>query len=190
MYGFAGLVKMDRRKPFDCLSPSRHLHADAARPPIFRIEKRVWIGQTGGNGDTRKTGPTCQNAASYEANDMKNALIAAMVLVLAGCGGSNRFENSGRSNARAPAPVYSPTASGPLKNACLASNRKARSSQLCGCIQAVADQSLSRSDQLRAAKFYDDPQAAQDTRQSSRASDERFWDTYSDYSKQAARVCS
>ncbi len=121
---------------------------------------------------------------------MKNTLIVGMVLVLAGCGGSNRFEKSGRGSARSPAPVYAPTASGPLKNACLASDRKARSSQLCGCIQAVADQSLSNGDQRRAAKFYSDPQAAQDTRQSSSAGDERFWKAYSDYGRKAARICT
>ena len=117
---------------------------------------------------------------------MKTTLIVGMVIVLAGCGGSNRFEKSGRG----PSPVYVPNASGPLKNACLASDRKARSSQLCGCIQAVADQSLSNGDQRRAAKFYNDPQAAQDTRQSSSAGDERFWKAYSDYGNRAARICS
>src|SRR5680860_1887847 len=117
------------------------------------------------------TGQSCLNMAIYEAIRMKNTLIVGMVLVLAGCGGSNRFEKSGRG----PAPVYVPNASGPLKNACLASDRKVRSPQLCGCIQAVADRSLSNGDQRRAAKFYSDPQAAQDTRQSSKASDESFW---------------
>ncbi len=118
---------------------------------------------------------------------MKNALIVGLVLVLAGCGGSNRHENKGRGTR---APVYMPNASGPLKNACLASDRKVRSSQLCGCIQAVANQSLSSSDQSRAAKFYGNPQLAQDARQSSRASDERFWEAYSDYGKRATRTCS
>ncbi|MFX0540581.1 hypothetical protein ACEWPM_002460 [Roseovarius sp. S4756] len=119
---------------------------------------------------------------------MRNTVIVGLMLSLAACGGVNRFEQAG--NARAPAPIYAPTASGPIRSACLASDRKARSNQLCGCIQAVADQSLSRSDQLRAVKFYGDPQAAQDIRQSDRASDERFWDAYSEYGKRATRICS
>jgi hypothetical protein len=121
---------------------------------------------------------------------MKNVLIVGMMLSLAACGGVNRFEGKGRGNARAPAPVYAPTATGPINSACLASDRRARSSQLCGCIQAVANQTLTRSDQVRAVKFYDNPQAAQDTRQSSSASDERFWDAYSDYGKRAAQICT
>lgn len=118
---------------------------------------------------------------------MRNVLILGSVLTLAACGGSNRFDDRG--GARAPAPVYAPTARGPINSACLASDRKARSSQLCGCIQAVADQTLSRGDQIRAVRFYDDPQSAQDTRQSDNASDERFWKAYSDYGKRAERIC-
>ncbi len=119
---------------------------------------------------------------------MRNLLIAAVILGLSACGGSNRFENRG-GNVRSPAPVYAPTATGPINSACLASDRRARSSQLCGCIQAVADQTLNRSDQARAVRFYGDPQSAQDTRQSKSASDERFWKAYSDYGNRAAQVC-
>lgn len=118
---------------------------------------------------------------------MKNILILGMILALAGCGGVHRFKDRG---ARAPAPLYAPTAKGPIRTACLASDRKARSNHLCGCIQAVADRTLSHGDQLRAVKFYGDPQMAQDVRQSDRASDERFWKAYSDYGAQAGRICT
>lgn len=115
---------------------------------------------------------------------MKKALIVAMVLILAGCGG-NRSDSSRRGSSA----VYMPTASGPLKSACLASDRKARSSTLCGCIQAVANDTLSSSDQRRAVRFYSDPHLAQDVRQSSRDADKRFWKSYSDYGKRAALIC-
>lgn len=118
---------------------------------------------------------------------MKNVLILGMILVLAGCGGGNRSKGG---SSRGAAPLYAPTASGPIKSACLASDRKVRSDHLCGCIQAVADQNLSRGDQKRAVKFYSDPQAAQDIRQSSSASDKGFWKSYSDYAKQAERTCT
>lgn len=119
---------------------------------------------------------------------MKNALIVALVLLLAGCGGGGKHSDS-RSRSGA-APVYTPTAHGPLRTACLASDRKARSASLCGCIQAVANQTLSSAEQKRAVSFYRNPHLAQEIRQSSRASDKRFWSSYSEYGKRAARVCS
>ncbi len=82
-----------------------------------------------------------------------------------------------------------PMASGPISNACMASDRKARSAALCGCIQAVANRTLTGSEQRRAASFYNDLQRAQDIRQSDRASDERFWEAYSNYSKRAEQTC-
>lgn len=118
---------------------------------------------------------------------MKSFVTLGLIMALAGCGGANRFE--GRSS-YAAAPLYMPTAHGPIRSACLASDRKARSGRLCGCIQAVADRTLSRGDQRRAVDFYDDPHSAQDIRQSDRARDEAFWKAYSNYGSEAARICS
>ena len=115
---------------------------------------------------------------------MKYALIVAMALIVAGCGGGKRNDGHGRTQ------IYTPTAHGPLRTACLASERKARSSSLCGCVQAVANQTLSASEQRRAVRFYSDPHMAQDIRQSSRPADKEFWKAYSDYGKRAERVCS
>ncbi|MEB8386772.1 hypothetical protein OO012_05980 [Rhodobacteraceae bacterium KMM 6894] len=121
---------------------------------------------------------------------MKNVVILGLVLTLAGCGGAKRFKNNTKpAPSRSTMVISTPYASGTLSNACMASDRKARSRQLCGCVQSVADQYLSNGDQARAAKFYNDPQMAQDIRQSDRASDERFWKAYSDYAKQAAATC-
>lgn len=122
---------------------------------------------------------------------MKNVVILGLILTLAGCGGVHRFKDRGKpSPSRGAMPIATPYASGAISNACMASDRKARSRQLCGCVQAVADKNLSNGDQARAAKFYSDPQMAQDIRQSDRASDERFWEAYSGYAKQAAATCS
>lgn len=118
---------------------------------------------------------------------MKKIVILGMILALSACGGSNRFKDRQSSGATS---FYAPNASGPVKSACLASNRKARSDRLCGCIQAVANQSLSRGDQMRAISFYGNPQEAQDIRQSDRARDEQFWKAYSEYAKQSARICT
>lgn len=116
---------------------------------------------------------------------MKQAIILGLTVLLAGCGGGggDRFRaGSGPSSGV-------PMASGPLNQACLASNRKARSRALCGCIQAAANQTLTSSQQRRAVAFYADPHLAQEVRQSDRASDERFWDAYRAYGERAERLC-
>lgn len=80
-------------------------------------------------------------------------------------------------------------ASGPIENACLSSERSA-SRSTCTCIQQVANHKLNRSDQKIAAKFFEDPHLAQETRQSSNRSKEKFWLRYKDWGQTAARTCS
>jgi hypothetical protein len=119
-----------------------------------------------------------------EAKTMKQVIAFSMILLLTGCGGGNT------SRAGRPAPLRSaPVAFGPISQACIASERKARSRALCGCIQAVADQTLSGSEQRRAARFYSDPQQAQEVRQSDRSSDVRFWEAYAEYGERAKNTC-
>jgi len=81
------------------------------------------------------------------------------------------------------------SASGPISRACLMSDRTARSRQLCGCIQAVADMSLSARDQSLAASFYSNPQKAQDVRQSNSPNNERFWQKYREYADTSEQIC-
>jgi hypothetical protein len=76
-----------------------------------------------------------------------------------------------------------------IERACLSSDRQAATPQLCGCIQRVADQILTRSDQRLAARFFADPQMAQDIRQSDRDSHEQFWQRYRAFGTTAANVC-
>ena len=78
---------------------------------------------------------------------------------------------------------------GPIDNACLRAGRTADPA-LCGCIQQVADQTLSRSDQRRAAKFFEDPDQAQETRVSDRAADEDFWLRYKAFAQTAEAYCA
>ena len=80
-------------------------------------------------------------------------------------------------------------ATGDISQACLAANRNAATPALCSCVQQVANQSLSNSEQSRAAAFFSEPQLAQDTRQSNRSSDERFWLRYRAFSDLAAQIC-
>ena len=107
----------------------------------------------------------------------------ASLVLLVGCGGGG-YKAAERYTAAAPS-----SASGPISRACLASDRKARSRQLCGCIQAVADMSLSGRDQSLAASFYRDPQKAQDIRQSDNPIHERFWKKYREYANTSEQIC-
>ena len=76
-----------------------------------------------------------------------------------------------------------------IERACMKSNRRAANRPLCGCIQRVADQILTRSDQRRAAKFFKDPQKAQDMRQSDNDAHEDFWKRYRAFGNSASNVC-
>ena len=107
----------------------------------------------------------------------------SLVLLLLGCGGGNTNRT-----ARPEAPVVR-IASGPVASACAQSGRRAANRQLCGCIQAVADDSLSAGDQRRAAAFFRDPHQAQEVRQSDGRRDEAFWDRYTAFADRAERIC-
>jgi hypothetical protein len=114
---------------------------------------------------------------------MKKIVLLSVILGLAGCGGG-----SGRDTVQVRA--VQPVASGPLSTACLQSDRAARSAALCGCIQAVANRTLSRADQRRAVGFYTDPHEAQVIRQSDRDRDRSFWRSYTEYAIEAERSCT
>ena len=98
-------------------------------------------------------------------------LVAALgaLVILGGCGGR---------------------VSGDIGRACMAGGRNAASPQLCSCVQGVANQSLSRGDQRRAAQFFENPDEAQQTRASDRAGDEAFWQRYRAFADRAEAICS
>ena len=76
-----------------------------------------------------------------------------------------------------------------IEQACLRSDRQAKSRALCDCIQQAANLMLSGQDQKLAATFYRDPQMAQDVRQSHNRAHERFWDRYKEYAATASKYC-
>ena len=82
-----------------------------------------------------------------------------------------------------------PRVSGTVGEACIAADRRAASAALCSCVQQVADQRLSDRDQSRAAAFFENPQLAQDTRQSDRFTDEAFWERYKLFTAAARQQC-
>lgn len=79
---------------------------------------------------------------------------------------------------------------GPIDSACMRSDRNTRSNALCGCIQQVADMTLSRSDQRRAADFFKDPHRAQEVRTSKSNADNAFWSRYKNFASTAEAYCA
>lgn len=78
---------------------------------------------------------------------------------------------------------------GPIDSACVRSDRARGNAPLCGCIQQVANQTLSRSDQRLAATFFRDPHRAQEVRMSKRDADNAFWARYKRFADTAEAYC-
>lgn len=78
---------------------------------------------------------------------------------------------------------------GPIDSACNGAGRARGNSPLCGCIQQVANQTLSRSDQRRAAGFFKDPHRAQEVRMSKSNADNAFWTRYKQFAATAEAYC-
>lgn len=81
-------------------------------------------------------------------------------------------------------------AAGPIESACLRAANGSATRAACGCIQQAADMTLRGSDQRRAAKFFGNPDAAQETRVSKRDSDNEFWLRYKQFGETAQAYCS
>lgn len=79
---------------------------------------------------------------------------------------------------------------GPIERACLQSDRAAANRQICGCIQYAANQTLSNSDQRRAAGFFKDPHESQVVRASKSARDNEFWARYRNFGAVAEGLCA
>jgi len=110
---------------------------------------------------------------------MRVVVLSALVLSLAACGGSNR----GSSNARVA------FATGEINSACLSGGRSAANTQLCGCIQAVANQTLTARERTRAASFFANPDLAQETRASTGNADNEFWRRYRAFVDTSSEIC-
>ena len=88
-----------------------------------------------------------------------------------------------------PAALPHPAEANVIKRACLKADRKAATRRLCGCIQDVADSTLSRSEQRKGAKFFKDPQKAQDVRQSGSSTNSAFWKKWKNFGVAARNHC-
>lgn len=88
--------------------------------------------------------------------------------------------------------VLAPAAAmaGPIESACNRSERQQSSRVLCRCIDSVADNTLTRSEQRRAARFFTNPDEAQEVRMSRTRADNEFWARYRAFGEAAERSCS
>jgi hypothetical protein len=77
-----------------------------------------------------------------------------------------------------------------IENACLRSERPAATRALCSCIQRVADEVLSFSDQRRASQFFRNPELAQQVRASTAPDDAAFWGRYREFGNRAEARCT
>jgi hypothetical protein len=92
-----------------------------------------------------------------------------LVLVLAACGSG---------------------ASGGIGLACLTGPRQTADQRaLCGCIQGVADRSLSAADQRRMVPFFADPERAHSVRLSDTPRNDAFWARYMAFVQAAEATC-
>lgn len=80
-------------------------------------------------------------------------------------------------------------AAGPIEKACKQSDRSANRA-VCGCIQDVANQTLTKPDQSLAATFFKNPHRAQEVRQSDNRGHEAFWKRYKNFGATAEVYCS
>ncbi len=79
---------------------------------------------------------------------------------------------------------------GPIESACLRMDRTQATRSMCRCIDSVAQRTLTRAEQRRAATFFRDPQRAQDVRMSRNARDNEFWTRYRAFGDAAERMCA
>jgi hypothetical protein len=77
-----------------------------------------------------------------------------------------------------------------IRKACLKAGRDGATAELCTCIQSVADLSLKRKDQRKAASFFKDPHKAQVVRQSENPRNASFWQRYKAFGLAAKETCA
>ncbi|SDW18772.1 hypothetical protein [Roseicitreum antarcticum] len=88
----------------------------------------------------------------------------------------------------AMAPTFA--AAGPIENACNSSERPQAHRALCRCIDSIADMTLTRSEQRQVARFFSDPQRAQDVRMSKTTRDNELWARYRAFGDLAEARCA
>jgi len=83
-----------------------------------------------------------------------------------------------------------PRVSGAMGTACMDAGRSAANAALCSCIQRVANQTLSGSDERKIVPFFEDPEQAQSVKASDTRANDAFWDRYQVFYRAARSSCS
>lgn len=86
--------------------------------------------------------------------------------------------------------TVSPVYAGPVERACNGSDRSAATRSMCNCIGQVADRMLSGADQRRGAKFFRNPDKAQDVRLNDSAAMDAFWERWTAFGAAAEAACT
>lgn len=79
---------------------------------------------------------------------------------------------------------------GTIERACNKTGRDSANRSVCACIQQVADITLRRADQGRAAKLLGNPEKAHATWMSQSRADDAFWERYQLFGTQAEAYCA
>jgi hypothetical protein len=82
-----------------------------------------------------------------------------------------------------------PAGANPIERACLQSGRDSASPGLCACVGAAADLTMSRGQMRDGARFFRDPQRAQEVRMSDRRRDEELWEAWRNFGETAESLC-
>lgn len=114
---------------------------------------------------------------------MRAFLSLTLMVSLTACGGSSHRDAN--SSVRPSAAV----ATGPISRACIAAGRDNATRQLCGCVQSVANQTLSERDRARVAEFFANPEQANDTKISDTRANDAFWDRYRAFVSASRQAC-
>ena len=100
-------------------------------------------------------------------------LLSALVLTLSVAG--------------ALAPV--PAKANPIERACLESSRAAGDRELCSCVGEAANRTLTARQMREGARFFTDPQRAQEVRDSTSRRHEDMWRAWNDFGQTAEDMC-
>lgn len=118
------------------------------------------------------------------------AVILLLVGSFSGCGGA-RNQGSGSFNTTEAVSLegVAKFANGPIGNACNLHNRRAANNARCGCIQAAANLTLSQEEQMRAVRFFGEPELLQAIKLSDTPTNERFWYAWARFADTAEDLC-
>jgi len=118
------------------------------------------------------------------------SVMGCLCLILGSCS-SDTGRSSNTGSAQGLISESTPRfAAGPIATACQIHNRNRATTERCGCIQAAANITLSKSQQERSVRFFAEPDLLQTVKASDTPENERFWDAWDGFAETAEALCS